>query len=749
MAISKLPPRTPPASSPVMSDTDKQDYLVKQQAERLKGIYVDGKPVVPMSVTNQQETSTNTLPQSSSGNQQATDPFPTSPIAATPTTNNQQVSEPVASPVVPVPVPTRRPLPTLNTGITLPATDHATKALGHTAALAALRARQTTLSQQQATIRQAQETIKALAIITPSKEVTAQIPEIAPIPEPSGRRNKHEVNYDSLNDDQKAAVQYAIDSKSFVLTGAAGTGKTTTQRAVIQALADHNKIRPVPASWEHKYLPKGIPSVAIVSYINKAVNNIRAALPVEYRNNALTIHKLLEYAPIYEDYDYINKDGLLCTATRRIFVPTRNAEYQIRGLTHIIVEESSTVNMQLFEQLLDALPNRGADIVWIFLGDICQIPPVFGDSVLAQMLTQLPVGALTKVYRQAGESPILELATHINTGVPISDAQLKSMEKPDQFLVTNLSGIKPDGTKVPRRTSQMLVHPLCNHFTALLDKKEFIPFRDVILMPFRQNKKDSPNAGGFNCEYLNMLLADHHGRQRGEVVYEVRCGYHKRYFALNDPVYFNKVEWHITNIATNPKYSGIEPNSPHIGLDRFGKYHGQEAIELHLGEASEVDKILAIDLTKLGANPADDETGLRSASHTLTLTRYSDDPDVNGQELEISGSGEIMDLDFAYCLSVHKSIGSEWEKVWCIFHNSHAPMMYRELLYTAVTRAKLFLHIFYDGQDHSRYKPNTSMINQAILSPDIKGTTIDEKLAWLRNKYTTKPKSAQEILEGF
>ena len=45
-------------------------------------------------------------------------------------------------------------------------------------------------------------------------------------------------------------------------------------------------------------------------------------------------------------------------------------------------------------------------------------------------------------------------------------------------------------------------------------------------------------------------------------------------------------------------------------------------------------------------------------------------------------------IDYGYCISVHKSQGSEYEKVLLVLHHSHNMMLNNQVLYTALTRAK-------------------------------------------------------------
>lgn len=49
---------------------------------------------------------------------------------------------------------------------------------------------------------------------------------------------------------------------------------------------------------------------------------------------------------------------------------------------------------------------------------------------------------------------------------------------------------------------------------------------------------------------------------------------------------------------------------------------------------------------------------------------------------------DMLDLDHAYCLTVHRSQGSEWPGVVLLASSSFGPMLSRNLLYTALTRAR-------------------------------------------------------------
>lgn len=59
----------------------------------------------------------------------------------------------------------------------------------------------------------------------------------------------------------------------------------------------------------------------------------------------------------------------------------------------------------------------------------------------------------------------------------------------------------------------------------------------------------------------------------------------------------------------------------------------------------------------------------------------------DGREITYAPA-DLIDLDHAYCLTVHRAQGSEWPGVVLLASSSYGPMLSRNLLYTALTRAK-------------------------------------------------------------
>lgn len=63
--------------------------------------------------------------------------------------------------------------------------------------------------------------------------------------------------------------------------------------------------------------------------------------------------------------------------------------------------------------------------------------------------------------------------------------------------------------------------------------------------------------------------------------------------------------------------------------------------------------------------------------------------DFDGKIIHLAG-GQLNSLDLAYAVSIHKSQGSEYPAVIVVIHKAHWIMLNRNLLYTAITRAKKF-----------------------------------------------------------
>lgn len=495
----------------------------------------------------------------------------------------------------------------------------------------------------------------------------------------------------SYNEEQLKFMQVASKGGSAVLIGAAGTGKTTCMRGTITSLIQSGLI-PTLESDGHKYLQSGTPGILAVSFTRRAVANLRRAMPDDMKGNCITIHAALEYEPVY--YEVLDPVTNEYRNTMR-FEPTRTPMRPLPpSIKCCMIDEASMVSLELFQQLKDALPSN---CQFIFLGDIQQLPPVFGSAILGYKMLELPTIELIQVYRQALESPIIRLAHRILSGKSIPANEYSEWKFPKLT-------IHPWKKKIDADNALLTI---AKFLTTAIDAGAYSPEDDMVLIPFNKS------CGTIE---LNKHIANHLARKRNAIVYEIIAGFQKSYLAVGDKVLFDKEDAIVTSIKSNPAYSGAIPQDGSITLD----YWGCEQGAMHAkSEAESGDEDLDFLLSQSVSVGGEGEETVRQGSHIVTIQMQDTE-----REVTLSSAGDINSLLMSYALTVHKSQGSEWRKVFLILHQSHATMLQRELLYTAVTRAKEELYIICEPESFT----------SGIKSQRIKGNTLAEKAAYFMGK---------------
>ena len=183
-----------------------------------------------------------------------------------------------------------------------------------------------------------------------------------------------------LTEQQQGAVRAAFAHKVSVLTGGPGTGKTTTLRMVIEALATLDC------------------SFALCSPTGRAARRLAEATNCE----ASTIHRLLRFSP-GEGFQYDEDEPL--------------------EIDMLVIDESSMVDLLLFHQVLRALKPQTH---LLLVGDVDQLPSVGAGNVLRDVIDSgvAHVTRLDAIFRQSEDSHIVLNAHRINNGdMPLTDNQ--------------------------------------------------------------------------------------------------------------------------------------------------------------------------------------------------------------------------------------------------------------------------------------------------------------------------------------
>lgn len=206
--------------------------------------------------------------------------------------------------------------------------------------------------------------------------------------------------------EQREIVESALQENVAIISGVAGSGKSTISRGILAA-----------------YKNKGL-IISCVAMSAKAAQRIKETTGLE----AATIHRTL----------MVNKNKKI--KYRFVYNETNRLPSDI-----VFVDESSMINCSLFYDLVSAMKD---DSKLILVGDALQLPPIGAGNVFADMLVNNKFKSykLTKPLRQASDSGILVDANKIRAGK-------NPLEKPDNIIV---HGEKKDMAYMFRRNREEL-----------------------------------------------------------------------------------------------------------------------------------------------------------------------------------------------------------------------------------------------------------------------------------------------------
>lgn len=596
--------------------------------------------------------------------------------------------------------------------------------------------------------------------------------------------NKADIGLDALDDTQKMGYRLALQGESFVLIGSAGYGKTTTTKVIMTELVKAGKIGRFPANLDsdgtsapldlnyrvydselgrHKTLKPGGLRVAVVSFTNVATANIRNILPEDIAKHCVTCHKLVEYRPVEKIVDVLDAKGRPTGQVKTVkpYEPRYGFEPDTDGgrgcgdgtimpdLDLIIYEEAATIPVWLYKTVRSALGNP-TNVQEIFLGDLQQLTPVFGDGILGYKMLELPIVELKTAYRNVG--CITKFAHRIITGKPIPQKEID-----EKWNIKDETGsIEFRPFKVSQKDTEKVTQAVGSQFRRMAAAGDYDPFTTQTLIPY--NKQ-------FGTIEMNKWIAQGFTDKDWLKVYHVIAGRTELFLCVGDKVRFDKVFYRITSISANPDYSGRPTRQATRYMDRWGRIRSDvpdHVKEMEIREGIKLDALATTsastvaDIEELLAQDVSEAALARkSASHMISLELWKSSTDgSNENELgeEVDGSfdltsvGEVMSLELAYCMTVHKAQGSEWENVYYLLHRSHGALLSRELLYTGCTRARRNLVIIYDSDRTVPYLD--SIFYKGITNQDIPGDTLDQKLEYFRRKlvpeYATERRNSLE-----
>ncbi|WP_405150082.1 ATP-dependent RecD-like DNA helicase [Sphaerisporangium sp. NBC_01403] len=340
---------------------------------------------------------------------------------------------------------------------------------------------------------------------------------------------------EGLDEDQRVAVNLALTSTLCVLTGGPGCGKSHTLKVVAAT------VRAMGGT------------VTLTAPTGKAAKRLSelTGLP------AMTVHRLLARQPEPEEGTLFQQSP---------------AEADL-----IVVDEASMLDLQLATRLTAAIPS-GSHL--LLVGDSDQLPSIGPGSVLADLLRveEVPRIRLTRVFRQAGDSGIVQAAHRIRAG------ELPALPGRGGFWFEELDD--------PERVAERVVHLA----TEAIPRKQNIGADQVqVLCPMRKGATGTAELGRRLQERLNPPregAAEHWSGpsvfRAGDRVMPVRNNY--------DKGVFNGETATVTAVSAQERLVEIRTDdgeTVEYSFDELDELTHAYAISVHRSQGSEYPFVVA------------------------------------------------------------------------------------------------------------------------------------------------------------
>ncbi len=410
----------------------------------------------------------------------------------------------------------------------------------------------------------------------------------------------------TLSEEQKKAVRLINDGETTVLlVGYAGTGKSTSSRAILELLEEVVNYKEI-----HCMALSGIASQRISETTGYNSSTIQSMLMA---------HKEKDYFP-----------------------------YKV-----LLLDEASMVNSVTFYQIISKISD---DTVFIIVGDDGQLPAIGAGDILADAIkfNLAPLSKLTKIYRQNELQAIATIANEIREGnVPTyqkeyQDFRFIDVSIPNYYATKNslsnyeMNTIRNDNNyKILNsllHTSASYIWEIEQHIKEKRISKALTTFQ--VITPMKN--------GTLGVENLNInlqkLLNNNNSKAFQGKTYE---------FKLKDKVIHTKNENMKSQSMNEYKEGSIDYIERRI-------FNGMLGMIIKLDFENEQCVVLY---------PNDDTVVFYSFAQIESL------------------------LSLAYCLTIHKTQGMEYETALIPITFTHFIMHNTKLLYTAITRAKNMCYI--------------------------------------------------------
>lgn len=457
--------------------------------------------------------------------------------------------------------------------------------------------------------------------------------------------NFHPSEYSSAIEQQVKVCQQIFLRPISILSGSAGTGKTTVVKALIQAI--------------EKAHGTGV-TFQLLAPTGKAADRLRERTGKE----AATIHSFLA------------KRGWL----NDNFTFKRTGGRQEEGITTYVIDESSMLDLPLLATLFRAINWTSVQRL-VFVGDPNQLPPIGTGRVFADLMDWLrdeqpeAIGELSTNMRQIINqltdkgTGIIDLASIFLRNDSSRPKQEENEITEEEMLAKVLEGgdISGDLRILYWNTTDELEQVLLDTIVKDMEVDSGIqldPIKPYELWNavFKKNGSDYPEALQIISPYRGELFGT---ENINRVIQRHKSGWLlDKKGQLGGITYFDKVIQIVNRPRSNPIWAYCLTSKKN------------EKIEIFNGEIGVV-RIHGFDVSKWKWEK------FRLERFQVCFSRKTEHWVGYDSETSVNEN-----LELAYAISVHKSQGSEFQRVYFILPKHKRALLSRELFYTGMTRAQ-------------------------------------------------------------
>lgn len=325
----------------------------------------------------------------------------------------------------------------------------------------------------------------------------------------------------------------------------------------------------------------------------------------------------------------------------------------------VIIDESSMLDIHLTASLLKAVPGTSQVL---FVGDPDQLPSIGPGNVLKDIIDSkaVTIYRLSQVFRQDNESLITDYATQINQGlVPNIDSP---NENPDVWE-TGINCLFLDSEVVPEEQTRFYTHR--NEVSEFQKEEPLTPYHIRALLHENHTVVKTSDP----CSTLQ------YGLYAEDLIAEL--------YTKIIPKHYDNAEIQILAPITG---KSLGTNNLNRKIQETANPFSFKKRQLRIGNKTfrTGDRVIHC-RNNYDLGIFNGEIGIIKEMNVMNFTcsvAY------NGDRSVTYNHQDLVELDLAYAVTVHKAQGSEFDVVIIPIHEQYNGMLFRSLFYTALTRAR-------------------------------------------------------------